>query len=173
VLAELEAGQRLVVARAVGGRRIGPPAAHRASIVLGPHAVGAKDFTPPALTPLARGLGRLAGRVRSLPVPVPVLVAGVPAQFVHEDDVGEDDVGEALLACIVGAGPPGAYNLAGDGVLTLADIARELGLAPISIPAGPVRAGRGDRGRAAPAAGRGLGRGPPPPGDHGHDPGQA
>jgi nucleoside-diphosphate-sugar epimerase len=107
----------------------------RPTIVLGPHAVGAKDLTPPALTPLARGLGRLAGRVRSLPVPVPVPVADVPAQFVHEDDVGE-----ALLACIVGAGPPGAYNLAGDGVLTLADIARELGLAPISIPAGPVRA---------------------------------
>ena len=37
-------------------------------------------------------------------------------------------------------GPPGAYNIAGDGVLTGADVARELGLAPIPIPAGLVHA---------------------------------
>ena len=32
-------------------------------------------------------------------------------QFIHEDDVGR-----ALLLCVVAAGPPGAYNIAGDGV---------------------------------------------------------
>jgi nucleoside-diphosphate-sugar epimerase len=110
----------------------------RPSIVLGPHAVGAKDFVPPALAPFARGLGRLAERVRRLPLAVPVPTPDLPVQFVHEDDVGR-----ALLACIVGAGPPGAYNLAGDGVLSLADIARELGLAPLSFPAGPVRGAAG------------------------------
>jgi nucleoside-diphosphate-sugar epimerase len=45
-----------------------------------------------------------------------------------------------LLLCVVGAGPPGAYNIAGDGVMTSVDIARELGLAAIPLPGGPVRA---------------------------------
>ena len=35
---------------------------------------------------------------------------------------------------MLGDGPPGAYNIAGDGVLTGADIARELGFAPVQIP---------------------------------------
>lgn len=107
----------------------------RPSIVLGPHAVGAKDLVPRALMPLARRLAGAARHVRSLPVPLPVLVPDLPVQFVHEDDVGG-----ALVACIMGAGPPGAYNIAGDGVLTGADVARELGLAPVGVPAGPVRA---------------------------------
>jgi nucleoside-diphosphate-sugar epimerase len=45
-----------------------------------------------------------------------------------------------LLLCIVAAGPPGAYNIAGDGVMTGGDIARELGLAAIPIPGRLVRA---------------------------------
>ena len=40
----------------------------------------------------------------------------------------------------VGAGPPGAYNIAGDGVLTGADVAREFGLTPVPIPGAPVQA---------------------------------
>jgi nucleoside-diphosphate-sugar epimerase len=56
-------------------------------------------------------------------------------QFIHEDDVGQ-----ALLLCVVGVGPPGAYNIAGDGVMTGVDIARELGLAAIPIPGVLVRA---------------------------------
>ncbi len=107
----------------------------RPCIVLGPHTVGAKDLVPAPLAPVARGLGRLADPLRRLPLPLPVLAPDLPVQFVHEDDVGR-----ALLACIVGAGPPGAYNLAGDGVLTGADIARELGLVPLPFPAAPVRA---------------------------------
>jgi nucleoside-diphosphate-sugar epimerase len=35
----------------------------------------------------------------------------------------------------MGAGPPGAYNIAADGVLTMADVVRELGLTPVPIPA--------------------------------------
>jgi nucleoside-diphosphate-sugar epimerase len=50
-------------------------------------------------------------------------------QFIHEDDVGQ-----ALLLCILGEGPPGAYNIAGDGVLTGGDVARELGLLPLPLP---------------------------------------
>ena len=104
----------------------------RPPIVLGPHSVGAKRFLPGALEPLAAGAASLALRL-ALPIPVPV--AALPLQFVHEQDVGE-----ALRLCIVGAGPPGAYNLAGDGVLTAIDVAREVGLAPVGIPRGPVQA---------------------------------
>lgn len=107
----------------------------RPSIVLGPHAVGAKDVVPKVLVPLVRRLGKLTGGLRRLPVPVPAPVPDLPVQFVHEDDVGQ-----ALVACAVGAGPPGTYNLAGDGVLRGPDIARELGLAALPVPGGPVRA---------------------------------
>ena len=37
------------------------------------------------------------------------------------------------------AGPPGAYNVAADGILTTADVAREFGLIPVPLPAGPAR----------------------------------
>lgn len=104
----------------------------RPPIVLGPHTLGAKDLLPGPLAPLGR---RLAGLVGRLPVPVPVLVPTLPVQFVHEDDVGQ-----AFLLCILAAGPPGAYNITGDGVLTGADIARELGLAPVAVPGRLVQA---------------------------------
>ena len=103
----------------------------RPSIVLGPHTVGAKNPLPGALEPLFRRLARQAGR---LPLPVPVLVPVLPLQLVHEEDVGR-----ALLQCVVAAGPPGAYNIADDGVVSTADIARELGLLPVPLPAGPAQ----------------------------------
>jgi nucleoside-diphosphate-sugar epimerase len=107
----------------------------RPPVVLGPHTVGAKDVVPAALArlaPLARALPR---QIRRLPLPVPVLVPDLPVQFVHEDDVGR-----ALLQCIVAAGPPGAYNIAGDGVLSTVDVARELGLMAVPVPAAPAAA---------------------------------
>jgi nucleoside-diphosphate-sugar epimerase len=58
----------------------------------------------------------------------------MPFQCVHEDDLGD-----ALLRCVVAAGPPGAYNVAADGILTSADVAREFGLLPLSVPAGPMQ----------------------------------
>ena len=105
----------------------------RPPVVLGPHTIGGKDVLPGPLAPLAK---RLQGRFPRLPVPVPALVPDLPLQFVHEDDVGS-----ALLQCVVAAGPPGAYNIAGDGVLSAVDVARELGFLPVAIPAGPVQAG--------------------------------
>lgn len=101
----------------------------RPPIVLGPHAVGAKVHVPALLARLARGVLGTDGR---LPVPLPVLVPELPIQFVHQDDVGT-----ALLQCVVGAGPPGAYNIAADDLLTAADVARELGLLVIPLPAAP------------------------------------
>ncbi|MFP5219268.1 MAG: NAD-dependent epimerase/dehydratase family protein [Actinomycetes bacterium] len=104
----------------------------RPPVVLGPHTVGGKDVLPGPLAPLGR---RLGSRFRRLPVPLPALVPDLPLQFVHEDDVGS-----ALLQCIVAAGPPGAYNIAGDGVLSAVDVARELGFVPVPLPAGPAHA---------------------------------
>ena len=104
----------------------------RPPLVLGPNVVGAKDLLPGPLAPLGR---RLFGRPRRLPVPLPLLVPEHPLQFVHEDDVGR-----ALQLCVVAAGPPGSYNIAGDGVLTAADVAREFGALPVRVPAGPAQA---------------------------------
>jgi nucleoside-diphosphate-sugar epimerase len=103
----------------------------RPPVVLGPNAVGGKDVLPGPLAPLGRAL---FGRPRRLPVPVPAVVPELPLQFVHEADVGS-----ALLLCVVGAGPAGAYNIAGDGVLTAADVAREFGALPLPVPAAPAQ----------------------------------
>jgi nucleoside-diphosphate-sugar epimerase len=80
--------------------------------------------------PIARAGKTALDLLARLPLPLPVLAPALELQFIHEDDVGQ-----ALLKCVLGAGPPGAYNIAGDGVLTGADVARELGLAPLAIPA--------------------------------------
>jgi nucleoside-diphosphate-sugar epimerase len=102
----------------------------RPPIVLGPHAVGGKDTLP---EPLARIGRQMLGLVGRLPIPIPVLAADVQLQFIHEDDVGR-----ALVKCVLGEGPPGAYNIAGDGVLSGTDVARELGFTPVPIPGGVV-----------------------------------
>jgi nucleoside-diphosphate-sugar epimerase len=103
----------------------------RPPLVLGPNAIGAKDVLPGPLAPLGRWL---FGRPRRLPVPVPVLAPELTLQVVHEDDVGR-----ALQLCVVAAGPPGAYNIAGDGVLTVADVVREFGALPVPVPAAPAQ----------------------------------
>ncbi len=100
----------------------------RPPIVLGPHAVGAKAALP---EPLAALVQNALDFVKRLPIPVPVPVPDLPMQFIHEDDVGQ-----ALLRCIVADGPPGAYNIAGEGIVTAADVVRELGFTPITVPAG-------------------------------------
>ncbi len=103
----------------------------RPPIVLGPNAVGAKEVLPGPLARLGPLIGRLAGR--SL-VPLPTLVADLPVQFIHEADVGS-----AFLKCVLGAGPPGPYNIAADGVMTGREVARELGFTPLPFPARPVQ----------------------------------
>jgi nucleoside-diphosphate-sugar epimerase len=102
----------------------------RPPVVLGPHTLGAKELPGP-FGPLSR---RLSGRIPRTPIPFPALVPDLPMQFIHEDDVGR-----ALVQCVVAAGPPGAYNIAGDGVLSAVDVARELGLRPVRLPAGPAQ----------------------------------
>jgi nucleoside-diphosphate-sugar epimerase len=105
----------------------------RPPIVVGPHTLGAKDLLPGRLAPVGRRVIDLVGR---LPFPIPAAVPDLPMQLVHEDDVGQ-----ALVQCIVAAGPPGAYNIAGDGVISARDAARALGLLPVPLPGGVVRTG--------------------------------
>jgi nucleoside-diphosphate-sugar epimerase len=100
----------------------------RPPIVLGPHVVGGKDVLPEPLASLTQRALQFANR---LPAPIPVPTPDLPMQFIHENDVGQ-----ALLKCVVADGPPGAYNIAGDGILTAADVVRELGFTPITVPAG-------------------------------------
>jgi nucleoside-diphosphate-sugar epimerase len=104
----------------------------RPSVVVGPHTVGAKGVLPEPLSRLA-SLGRkLGGGLRRMPLRVPVAVPDLPMQMVHEEDVGR-----ALQQCVLGAGPPGSYNIAAEGVVSTVEVARELGLAALPLPARP------------------------------------
>lgn len=103
----------------------------RPPIVLGPDAVGAKVTVPPLLAPLVHGVGAALTHLPGLPLLVPDL----PLQLIHQADVAE-----ALRLCVVGAGPPGAYNIAADDVVTGVDVAREFGLRAVRLPGGPVAA---------------------------------
>jgi len=100
----------------------------RPSVVVGPHTVGGKAVLPGPMAYLARVAG-WASRF-----PVPVLVPALPLQLVHEEDMGR-----ALMRGVVAGGPPGAYNIAADGIVTVADIAREFGLLAVRLPAGPAQ----------------------------------
>jgi nucleoside-diphosphate-sugar epimerase len=101
----------------------------RPPVVLGPHAVGSKLH----LSAGVRSVGRL---LLELPrrFPIPAAVPAIPLQVIHEDDVGR-----ALLQCVLGIGSPGVYNIAADEVITLADVAREVGFMTAPLPAGPTR----------------------------------
>ena len=101
----------------------------RPCIVGGPDATLLIDTIP--LIDLGR---RLPGAVRALFDQVPVLKPvlpdpGVPFQLVHHDDVAA-----ALCAAVRGRGAPGIYNLAGDGEITLGDLAHELGWYSVPLP---------------------------------------
>lgn len=98
----------------------------RPPIVLGPHAVGGKEMVSGPLAPVVRRLQELM--LRRSPVPLPVVVPDIPLQIIHEHDVAT-----ALQLCVVGAGSPGAYNIAPEQIVTLGEVVREAGLIPISV----------------------------------------
>ncbi len=54
---------------------------------------------------------------------------GNPLQLVHHDDVAT-----AIASAAVGRGEPGAYNLAGDGEITISDVAAALGAVAVPVP---------------------------------------
>ncbi len=79
------------------------------------------DRMPAALRPAIAGL---QGMLPLMPDP------GHPVQLVHHDDVAQ-----AIALSTVGAGEPGAYNLAADGVVTLGDVAKATGTRSVRVPA--------------------------------------
>jgi len=64
-----------------------------------------------------------------------IAIRGAASPFVF---VWDQDVVGCLLHAVAG-GPPGVYNVAGDGVLTLAEIAARLGKRRLVLPAGLLR----------------------------------
>ena len=103
--------------------------------VLRPCIVAGAD-APALVTNLGSGnvaadlLGPMRRALDAAPVVKPVLPnPGTRFQLVHHDDVAA-----AVAAAVVGEGEPGAYNLAADDEITVADIARELGWLSVPVP---------------------------------------
>ncbi len=69
--------------------------------------------------------------------PRPIAIAGSDSPFVF---VWDEDVVGALLHALSGEAPPGCYNLAGDGALTIHEIAARLGKRPLVLPPRLLRA---------------------------------
>jgi nucleoside-diphosphate-sugar epimerase len=101
----------------------------RPCIVAGPDAVSLVQSIP--YVQLSEKMPAAILRVLQLmPILRPVIPdPGVPFQLVHHDDVAT-----ALEAAVLGHGEPGVYNLAGDGTITLADLADALGWYSVPVP---------------------------------------
>lgn len=101
----------------------------RPCIVAGPEATLLLDMIPLLAIgqripgPLRWALGRVPELRPVLPDP------GVSFQLVHHDDVAA-----ALCAATIGHGPPGVYNLAGPGEMTITDLAHALGWHAVPAP---------------------------------------
>jgi UDP-glucose 4-epimerase len=101
----------------------------RPCIVAGPGASALADAMPwrqvrrrlPAV--LRPAVGLIESVLPLMPDP------GVPMQLVHHDDVAA-----AIALAVTGAGEPGAYNLAGDGVLSMREVAEATGTRSIRVP---------------------------------------
>jgi len=98
----------------------------RPCIVAGPKAPALADAMP---------WNRLPGPLRAVTKMVPMLKPvvpdpGFPLQLVHHDDVAT-----AIALAATAPTPPGSYNIAGDGLVTVADVAKALGGRPIRVPA--------------------------------------
>ncbi|WP_375481747.1 NAD-dependent epimerase/dehydratase family protein [uncultured Jatrophihabitans sp.] len=106
----------------------------RPCIVAGPKAPALADNMPwrtvrEALPLPLRGAATMMQSMLPL-APNP----GVPLQLVHHDDVAS-----AIALAASGAGVPGAYNLAGEGEITLGDVARATGTRSVRVPQATVR----------------------------------
>lgn len=101
----------------------------RPCIVAGPGATVLADSMPwnrvgTALSGAVRAVGRRAPVLRPV-FPDP----GVPVQLVHQDDLAA-----AVTAAASGRGSPGAYNIAGDGEVSLTDVANAVGGRGVRVP---------------------------------------
>jgi UDP-glucose 4-epimerase len=98
----------------------------RPCIVAGPKAPALADAMP---------WNRLPDPVRRVTQALPLLKPpfpdpGTPLQLIHHDDVA------AAIASAVTttSAPPGAYNIAGDGVVSMSEVAEALGARPVKVP---------------------------------------
>ncbi|MGV9719265.1 NAD-dependent epimerase/dehydratase family protein [Nocardia beijingensis] len=97
----------------------------RPCIVAGPKAPALHDL------PWEKVPGPLRALARSNPLFKPLIPdPGHPLQLVHHDDVAA-----AIALAATADAPPGAYNIAGDGTLTLSEVATALGGRPVRVPA--------------------------------------
>jgi nucleoside-diphosphate-sugar epimerase len=107
----------------------------RPCIVAGPQATMLIEQTVDAVR-AGDPVPLLRKGIEKLPLVKPVLPdPGMPFQLVHHDDVAR-----AMAAAICGDGPPGVYNLAGEGEVGVGDIARELGWRSVPLPVPAVNA---------------------------------
>jgi UDP-glucose 4-epimerase len=98
----------------------------RPCIVAGPKATVLADAMP---------WSRLPDPVRRVTAAFPVLRPlpdpGTPLQLVHHDDVAS----AIATAVTTDTAPPGPYNIAGDGVVSMSDVGTALGAFPVKVPA--------------------------------------
>jgi UDP-glucose 4-epimerase len=107
----------------------------RPCIVAGPRATMLIEQTVDAVR-AGDPVPLLRRGIEKLPLVRPVLPdPGMPIQLVHHDDVAR-----AMAAAICGDGPPGVYNLAGEGEVGIGDIARALGWRSVPVPGPAVTA---------------------------------
>ncbi len=97
----------------------------RPCIVAGPKAPALAEAMP---------WNQLPAAVRKVSQVLPLLKPlfpdpGTPLQLVHHDDVAA-----AIALAATTSAAPGAYNIAGDGVLSMSDVAEALGARPVRVP---------------------------------------
>lgn len=103
----------------------------RPCIVAGPKAQALADAMPWRQFPAA-----LRSATEAVPILKPLVPdPGFPLQLVHHDDVAA-----AIALAATTSAPPGAYNIAGDGEISLSDVARSLGARPVRVPSATARA---------------------------------
>lgn len=97
----------------------------RPCIVAGPKAHLLAEAMPWNRIPYLATAGRMLPILKPL-IPDP----GTPLQLVHHTDVAT-----AIALAATSAPPPGAYNVAGDGVLSISEVVAALGGRPVRVPA--------------------------------------
>lgn len=102
----------------------------RPCIVAGPKARTLADSMP--WRAVAEQLPpAVSGAIAAIPLLRPVFPdPGHPLQLIHHDDVAS-----AIAACATTDAAPGAFNIAGDGVVSLSRVASALGAIPVRVPA--------------------------------------
>jgi nucleoside-diphosphate-sugar epimerase len=98
----------------------------RPCIVAGPKATALADAMPWRQLPSVLRSASTAVSALKPPFPDP----GTPMQLIHHDDVAA-----AIALTASTSAPAGVYNIAGDGDVSLSDVARALGARPVRVPA--------------------------------------